>query len=485
METKLKSKAVHAGAWSFVDAFSMRIIQFVVGVILARKLLPEQFGLIGMLLIFTALAQTFLDSGFGAALIQKQKVSEKDINSVFYFNIVAGIVIVCCLYVFSPWIASFYNQPILTPLLRLLSLVIIINSFGMVQNVLLRKAIDFKTQTKVTFTASTLSGIIGISMAYLGWGVWSLVAQQIAKATFQTMLYWFFNDWRPSRTFSFQSLREMSHFGSRLLAAGLLNQFFENIYLLVIGKLFLPADLGFYTRANNLQKLPSTTLSSVVSRVTFPIFSTIQDDQERVKRGMKKVLTIFALINFPMMLGLSVVAPPLVLVLLTEKWAPCIPYFQLLCIIGLMYPLHLINLNVLQAMGRSDLFLKLEIIKKTLTVASIVITYRFGILAMISGQVIVSFVSYYLNAFYNRELIDYPITEQIHDIYPYFFISILMAIAVYLVTYISFNNQLALLSIQIIAGAIVYATLCHFFRLSAYIDLTNIIIGRFLHSKNV
>ncbi len=477
--SELKIKTIRAGAWSLVEALTMRGVQFVVGIILARLLLPEQFGLIGMLMVFTALAQTLMDSGFGAALIQKQDLTEKDINSIFYFNILTGVLLVCCLYVVSPWIATFYDQPILSPLLRLISLTLIINALGLVQNVLIVRELNFKIQAKVTFIASILSGVIGISMAYQGYGVWSLAAQQISSSIFRTILLWLFSSWRPAWIFSFKSLREMFRFGSKLLAAGVLNTFFDNVYLIVIGKLFPLAELGYFTRAKNLQQLPSTTLSSVVSRVTFPVFSAIQDDPERIKRGMKKALTMLVFINFPMMLGLAVVSRPLVLVLLTEKWTPCIPYLQLLCLVGVMFPLHVINLNVLQAMGKSDLFLRLEIIKKSLVVLNIVITYRWGISAMIYGQLVISFFSYYLNAYYNTKLIDYSLLEQISDLCPYLLTAVIMTVAIYGITYLPINNPSLLLIGQTISGFALYLTLCHIFKLTAYTEMKRMVADRF------
>ncbi|HAE43564.1 MAG TPA: flippase [Clostridiales bacterium] len=478
MNSELHSKTVRAGIWSLIEAICLRGLQFVVGIILARLLLPEQFGLVGMLMVFMAIAQTFLDSGFGAALIHKQNISEKDICSVFYFNLLMGIVAAICLCVAAPYVSSFYNQPVLTPMLRALSLVLVINAFGLVQGVLLTRAIDFKMQTKVTIIASFLSGFIGIGMAYWGYGVWSLVAQQIANAIFRSFLLWIYNSWRPSWLFSFQSLQEMFGFGSRLLASGLLHTVFSNIYLVVIGKLFTPTDLGYFTRANGLQEFLSMTLSSVVGRVTFPVFSTIQNDPDRIKRGMKKALTILMLINAPLMIGLAVVARPLVLVLLTAKWAPCIPYLQLLALVGLLFPLHLINLNVLQALGHSDLFLRLEIIKKVLIICNIAITFRWGIEAMIIGQVITSSVSYYLNAYYNKALLNYSIWEQIGDLYPYLLNALLMGGAAYSLVYLSITSPLLLLTCQIALGSLVYLTMCQISQPSAYTDLQKMVISR-------
>lgn len=478
MADSLKSKTLHALFWSFVEQIGLRGVQFVVGIILARLLLPEQFGLIAMLIIFMAISSSILDSGFGAALIQRQCVTEKDASSIFYFNLLVGVIAAVCLCGLAPWVADFYEQPVLTPLLRVMSIVLVINAFGLVQNVLLVKALDFRTQTKVALIASLLSGMIGMGMAYRGFGVWSLAVQQLSSAAFRTALLWIFSQWRPAWLFSMQSLREMFGFGSKLLCSSLLNTIFNNIYLLVIGKLFSPADLGYYTRANNLQQLPSHTLSGMVARVTFPVFSTIQDDPERLKRGMKRALTTLVLVNFPLMIGLAVVARPLVLVLLTDKWAPCIPYTQLLCLAGLMFPLHLINLNVLQAMGRSDLFLRLEIIKKVMVALNIVITWRWGITAMITGQIITSLVSYYLNAYYNKALLQYSIWEQIRDLYPYLLNAMLMGAIVYAITYLPIASHMILLVCQIVTGGVVYLLFCRIFRFPAYMDLQRMVVSR-------
>lgn len=481
--SELKSKTNRAAAWSFIEAVGLRGVQFVVGIILARLLLPEQFGLIGMLMIFMDVSQAFLDSGFGAALIQRQAVTKKDTSSIFYFNILVGVLTAGCLCGLAPYVSAFYRQPVLTPLLRVMSIVLVINAFGLVQSVLLIRAIDFKTQTKVSLIAIVASGIIGVGMAYQGFGVWSLAVQQIANAAFKTILLWIFSCWRPAWMFSLQSMRDMFSFGSKLLFSGLLNVVFNNIYSIVIGRLFSPAELGYFTRADNLQQLPSMTLSNVVGRIAFPVFSTIQDDPERVKRGMKKALTMLVLANFPMMIGLAVVARPLVVQLLTDKWLPCVPYLQLLCLVGLMFPLHLINLNVLQAMGRSDLFLRLEIIKKTMIALNVVITWRWGIMAMITGQVIVSLASYYLNAYYNKALLGYSIWEQIGDLYPYLAGAILMGGVAHAVSYLPIMNVLIVLLCQVTAGGVVYLLLCRAFRLSAYIELQQLVVSRLPFQK--
>jgi teichuronic acid exporter len=471
MDDSLKSKTLHALSWSFLESAGVQGVRFIIGIILARLLFPEQFGLIGMLMIFIAVSQTFLDSGFGAALIQKREVTPIDTSSVFYFNILVGLLAAGLLCLAAPWIAAFYNQPILTPLTRALSLTIVINSFGMVQNTILTKQINFKGLTKISLTASILSGIIGVSLAAMGFGVWSLVVQQISSTFFRTIFLWFLYDWRPALIFKLKSLREMFGFGSRLMASGLLDQIFRNLYLLVIGKLFSATDLGFFTRAQTFGELPSQTLSGMVGRVTFPVFSTIQDDPARLKRGLKKALTTLVLVNFPMMIGIAAVARSLVLVLLTEKWAESIPYLQLLCLVGLMFPLHVINLNLLQALGRSGLFLRLEIIKKVMTVINIALTWRWGISAMIYGMMATSIISYYLNSYYTGVLIGYTIREQLRDLFPYLITAVLMGIALFATGLLAFPNHWSMLLAQISTGIAIYVCLCWVFRLTAFMEI--------------
>jgi len=471
MSDSLQHKTIHALIWSFLQTASQTGLQFVIGIVLARLLFPEQFGLIGMLAIFMAVIRVFINSGFGAALIQKRNATQTDICSVFYFNILVGLVAAGLLCLVAPWIAAFYDQPILTPLTRALSLVLVINSFGMIQSSVLIRQINFKAQAKVSLISGILSGIAGITLAVLGFGVWSLVVQQVSGALLTTLSLWFLSPWRPEFIFSVNALREMFGFGSRLLFAGVLNEIFDNIYLLVIGKAYTATDLGLFTRAKTLNDLPSQTLSELVGRVTFPVFSSIQDDLARLKRGLKKALTLLVLINFPMMIGIAVVAHPLILVMLTEKWLPCVPYLQLLCVGGLLYPLHLINLNVLQAVGRSDLFLRLEIIKKILIVINIALTWRWGISAMIFGMIVISIAAYYLNSYYTGVLIEYPILEQVRDLSSYLLVAVTMGIAVYATGLMAFPNPWSLLLVQIGTGFILYIFVCRAFRLKAFMEV--------------
>jgi len=466
----LKSKTVGSLFWSFLERTGQQGIQFVISIVLARILLPEQFGLIAMIMIFMAIAQVFVDSGFGQALIQKKNITHVDECSIFYFNILISFLVAVGLNLAAPWIAAFYEQPLLTPITRVLSLNLIINAFGLIQTTLLIKQVNFKTQLKVSMIAIVLSGTVGITMAYMEFGVWSLVTQSLCASFFRTILLWMFQEWRPSFIFSAGALRQMAGFGSKILFSELLEAIFRNIYLIAIGKLFTVVELGYYSYAQKLQQLPSWNLSNSVDRIIFPIFSSIQTDKASLKRGMQKAIMFLAMINFPLMFGLAVVANPLVFVLLTEKWLPMVPYLQLLCAVGILYPLHVINLNVLKAQGHSDLFLRLQILKKILQVIAIFITYRWGILAMIYGQIVTTCISYYLNSYYTDKMINYPATEQLRDSAPYFILSGIMGVVLYAFNLMPIHNQLVLLTIQIVSGIVFYLSFCRILKLQSFME---------------
>ncbi|HUW14832.1 MAG TPA: lipopolysaccharide biosynthesis protein [Anaerolineae bacterium] len=476
--SSLENRAIHGLFWSGIERLGPQAVQFIVSIVLARLLLPEQFGLIGMLTVFLALGAVFLNSGFGSALIQKQDATEVHYSSVFYTNILLSLVAAGVLCLVAPLIARFYGEPMLTPLTRVLSLNSVLSAFGLIQVFLMTKRLDFKTQTKVSLMASLGSGVVGVTMALLGFGVWSLVAQSVSATFFTTVFLWLLNTWRPQAAFSLTALRELFGFGSRLLASGLLDTVFRNLYNVVIGKLFSPADLGYYTRAYTLEQVPTQTLGGIVGRVTLPLFAEIQGDPARVRNGFRKALRTLVLVNFPLMIGLLACARPLVLTLLTEKWAPAIPYLQLLCIVGLLYPLHVINLNVLLAMGRSDLFFRLEVIKKVLIVSVLAVTWRWGIQAIIAGQIVVSIVAYYLNSYYSRTIVGYGITAQVRDLLPYLGAASAMGAGAFALTWLPVAQPGVLLLMQVLVGGLTYGLLCRGFRLPVFMDAWRLFQGK-------
>jgi len=431
-----------------------------------------------MLTIFMAVAQSIIDSGFGSSLIQKQDASHVDECSIFYFNVVVGLIAAGAMCVCAPWIAAFYRTPLLVPLSRVLSLNLIINSFGIIQTTLLTKRVEFKKQFVVSLIATIASGGVGVAMAYCEYGVWSLVGQSVSSNLMRTILLWFVIRWRPAPLFSMESLRSMFPFGSRMLLSGLLETVFSNLYLLVIGKVSSATDLGYYSRAQQTQQFPVVSLSSAVNRVTYPVFAKVQTDKVRLKRGVAKALTTLAMVGFPVMIGLAVVSRPLVSVLLTDKWLPSVPYLQLLCVVGLLYPLHAINLNVLKAQGRSDLHLRLEIIKKALNVIAIGVTWSWGITAMICGQLVVSAAAYYLNSYYTGKLLDYRLWEQLRDVLPTCVLACAMGLGVYAVGLVECGNDLVLLMIQVAAGVLLYGVLCHIAGLSSFMEMESMLLAR-------
>ena len=480
---KLKSKTLNGLVWAFFDAIGLQGIQFIVVLVLARLLSPSEFGIIAMLTIFTSIAYSLIDSGFSTAIIQKKNATVIDETSVFHFNIFIGLITTLLFWFAAPWIASFYNEPDLTLLARVLSITLFIDSLGIIHYTLMKKSIDFKKLTKIGVIASIFSGAIGITMAYNDFGVWSLVGFTISNKLFRLILYWVLNRWRPGLIFSISSLRSMFSYGSNIVLVGLMNTFFNHLYSLVIGKFFSAAELGYYSRAKSLQQVFVQNISGIVSRVTFSVYSEIQDDKIRLKRGSKKIIASVALITFPIMMGLYVVSKPLIVVLLTVKWLASVPYLQLLCGIGLIAPLNTINLNVLKAIGLSGLLFRLELFKKALIIIAILFTYQSGIKIMIIGQFVVYLLSYFLNLHYISKLIGYHKFEQIKDIFPNFILAGIMAYGIHLFTFFQIDNQFILLLIQVISAIIFYILLCFVFKVPSFFELLNIMKLKIQKSK--
>ena len=456
----LRQRTLSGLFWNLVERVGLRIVQFLPTILLARLLAPEEFGLVGMLALFIALAQAFLDSGFGAALIQKRDATFTDECSIFYFNILVGGVAVLALFFAAPLIAAFYNQPLLIPLTRWLSLDILLKSFSLIQTTLLSRALDFKTQIKANLFAALCAGVIGVAAAYYGLGVWSLVVQTLANTLLCTVALWRLSAWRPALRFSLASLRGLFGFGSRMLASGLLTVFFENFYQVFIGKVFSAGPLGYYTRAASLRGVVIDATSSTLGRVMYPALASIQDDVERLRRGYRKTAVLSTFIHFPLMIGLIVTAQPLITLLFSARWADSVPLFQLMCVAGLLYPLSVINLDILKVKGRSDLFLRLEIIKRSLIVVNALVAYRWGIGAILMGHIVVATASYVLNSFYSERLIAYPMKAQIVDVLPSLLFAGLMGGGMALVgAALGPISDFLRLIIQVATGVVIYLAL--------------------------
>jgi teichuronic acid exporter len=482
----LKQKAISGLTWSFIDSFFGQGIQFVVGIILARILSPREFGLIGMISVFIAVSQTFINSGFGSALIRKKECTQVDYSTVFFFNLITGIFFFGLLFLLAPSISHFFDEPELKQIIQVLGIVLIIDSLTLIQQTILTKKIDFKLQARISIVASIGSGLLAIAMAYSGFGVWSLVGLRLTRQTLNSLFFWMWNCWKPSLIFSMAALKELFGFGSKLLASGLLDTLYTNIYYFIIGKYFSATELGFYSRADQFQKLPSQNLNLIIGRVSFPVLSTLQDDLQRLKNNYTILIRSVMFITFILMFGMAAVAKPMILTLIGEKWLPSVIYLQLLCFVGVFYPLHALNLNILKVMGRSDLFLRLEIIKKILVIPVIIIGIIYGIKPMIYSMMIYAVLAYFLNSFWSGKLINYHVSDQIKDLFPSLFFAFIINILVYaLGRIINMSDPLKLLT-QITFGAILTISIGELLKFRDYIFMKEIVFDqlKILRTKN-
>lgn len=475
----LKQKTVNGVIWSLIERFSNQIIQFFVQIIIARLLFPSDYGMIGMLAIFMALAQTFTDGGFGNALIQKKDRNNTDYSTVFYFNITAGIILSIIFFFSSGLIASFYKMPKLELIIQVMSINLIILSFQVVHKAILTINIDFKTQAKASLTSVIIAGIIGISMAYKGCGVWALVAQFTTINIIQTILLWYFEKWRPIRVFSKQSFKRLFNFGSKILGANILHTIYLNLYTLVIGKRFSATDLGYYSRADQFAQFPSSNITNILWRVTYPIMSSIQDEDEKLRNVYRQYIRLSAFIIFPLMIGLAAIAEPFIIFILTEKWRGVIPILQIISICYMFYPLNAINQNLMQVKGRSDLFLRLEIVKKIIGIALLFISLPFGMYYVCISLVVYALINLAINTYFTSKLINFNILQQIRDLIRILFAALTMGAVVYLINYIEISYILKLI-LGIIAGALVYTFISWITKMSELKQLTNLIIP-YLH----
>lgn len=474
MSDNLKQKTKKGLVWSMIERFATQGVQFLFGIILARLLSPDDYGIIAMPLVFLAIAQCIIDSGFSTALIRKPELTEDDLSTAFYFNIGIGILCYAVLFFSSPLIADFYHTPILSSLLKVTALAVLFNPLCAVQQAILTRKIDFKTQAIVSLSGAVVSGIVGLYMAYNGFGVWSLVFQQVGGYVMRTILLWILGKWKPKRKWSWESFHYLWGFGSKMLGSGLLDTIYNNIYPIVIGKYFSAQDLGNYTRAQQFSSLPSSNVTGVLQRVTFPVLSSIQNEDERLAKNYRKILKLSAFLIFPMMLMLSAIANPLVRILLTDKWSGCVILLQIVCFQMMWYPIHAINLNLLTVKGRSDLFFRLEIFKKIVGVCIMFITIPHGIIWMVSGGIVSSMLSLIINTYYTGKLINVGYFKQMGDLLPIFGVSFIMWLIVHAILYLS-SNLYCQLVLGISLGTIVYLIGAKIFLKSEFNDALSMV----------
>lgn len=460
--TSLKKQALSGIVWTAITQFSEQGIRFIVSIILARLLLPEEFGLIAMIAVFMGIGQSMIDSGMGSSLIRSESIDDRDLSTVFIFNILVALGVYAMIFLAAPIIADFYGKIELVNIIRVYCLSFIISSFAITQRSVLTRNMAFKKLTLVNVPALIISSTLGIYMAYNGYGVWSLVYSNLTLSFFQSLLLIVVVRWQPKFSFHKEKFWYHWNFGYKLLLSGILDRIFTNSYNIIIGKLYNPIQVGYYYRAESLKQLPVQNIGAILNKVTFPLFAKVQHDNHRLKEMYRKIMSIVVFIIAPVLFIAAAIAEPLFAFVLTEKWLPAVPYFQILCLNGILYPIHAYNLNVLTVKGRSDLFLRLEIIKKSLFVIVILISLQWGIYGLLWGSVVFSILAFFINTYYTGKMIQYGAFEQIREIVPYIIIALLIGFSVYFLDKIYLSNQHDLLRIIIggLTGVLLYLSTC-------------------------
>lgn len=438
----IRKQTMNGVKWTSIESVSLQAIQFVIGIIIARILTPAEYGLVGMIGVFIAIASTFVDSGMTNALIRKKNIDNADYSTVYIFNIVVSFCFYILLFLSAPLISRFFNEPALTNIVRVISINLVIGSFGGVQGAKFNRDLNFKTPAKITTSSTLISGGVGIAMAYADFGVWTLVFQQVLNTAISTGLKLYFSKWKPNIYFSKKSFNELFGYGSKLLASGLIHTIYINLTTLLIGKFYSPKDLGYYSRGQSIPSILDTTILGVLGRVSFPILSKFQDDREVLLGVYRKYIKCTSLPIYFCLILLTAISKPLILFLLTDKWEPAVPYLQVFCFVYLLDNISSLNLNLLQVLGRSDLFLKLEIIKKCISIAMLLFAVQYGVMAICIMKLIYSLLAVYINTYYTGKIFSMGILDQFKDFSPYLLYSFVAVVPTYILTYCNLNPLL-------------------------------------------
>jgi O-antigen/teichoic acid export membrane protein len=468
MSESLKSKTIRGAAWTGFERIANQMVGFVVSIVLARLLVPSDYGVVGMLSVFLSISRLFIDAGFSSALIQKKDRTDADFSTVFWCNLAISSVCYIALFIAAPWIAEFYHMPVLKNLMRVLGLVLVINATYTIQVTRLTTILDFKTQAKVSFTNCVLSGTVGITMASLGFGPWALVSQSIFSSTFSSIAYWFLTKWHPQLLFSRESFKRLFAFGSRILAASCLHTLYTNISPIIIGRKYSAAALGVYSRADSLVALPGGIFQSTLGSVIYPVLSSIQDDEPRLRAAYNKYLRVITSIVAPSMLLMAAVSEPLILTLIGAKWLSCVPYMMILAVGWMIDPIIVVNLNMIYVKGRSDVVLKLEVVKKVIAIAIVVVAVQFGVIWLCVGRTIYSFIALGLNLHVCGPFIGMSFWRQMQEVWRIYMSGIFAALCAYGVVVVSKSltpqsgvwwHSFVTLAVSGIVGLGIYATL--------------------------
>jgi O-antigen/teichoic acid export membrane protein len=470
----LKDKTVKGTFWSAADAFLGQGVMFVVGIVLARLLSPEEYGLIGIVLIFTTVMLGVVDSGFSNSLIRKKEVTDDDYSTLFFFNLAVSIAMFVLLFVGAPWIAKFFERPQLVALVRVMGLLLIIQALSIVQMTILSRKIDFKTKTKASLISSVSSGVVGIAMAFMGFGVWSLVGQQLTRQMLYTGCLWVFNKWYPKLMFSIDSLRYMWGFGWKLLLSGLIDKIWGDLKKVVVSKYYSPAMLGQFTKSSEYARIFSSNFTSIIQRVTYPALAQVKDDKTRMMSAYRRVIKTTMFVTVVCMFYVGAVSEPLIYCLIGPKWHIAATFLPLICIYRSMYPLQAINLNMLQVLGRTDIFLYLEIIKKTVLIGPLFVGAFVGIYWMLVCSIFTSILFFFLNSYYSGKDLGYSSWMQLKDVAPSYGVGFAIVVSVYFLKYLPLSYWIVL-PIQIAVGAGVFFVVCEGAKLPEYLEVKGII----------
>ena len=472
----MKDGVIKNFVWRFAERCGAQLVTFIVSIVLARILAPEDYGKIALVTVFTAIMQVFVDSGLGTALIQKKDADDLDFSSVFYFNFVICLILYMIMFILAPFIANFYRDESLVPIIRVISLTIVISGVKGIQQSYVSRNMLFKRFFFATLGGTVFSAVLGIWMAYAGAGVWAIVAQQLSNTTIDTLILWITVKWRPQKEFSRERLKKLLSFGWKMLASSLLDTIYNNLRNLVIGRIYSSADLAYYNQGDKMPSVIVNNINTSIDSVLLPTMANAQDDCTRIKEMTRRAIKMSTYAMAPLMMGLAFCAEPIIRLVLTEKWLPCVPYLRIFCITYMFYPIHTANLNAIKAMGRSDMFLKLEIAKKVVGIFLLILTMNFGVMAMAYSLLVGSVLNQIINSWPNRKLLLYGYTEQIKDILPSILLAVVMGICVYFVGFIHLPT-IAVLLLQICLGAIIYIGISALLRFEEFTYIINLILG--------
>lgn len=474
MKSSLKDRTVNGVGWSAADAFLGQGVTFLVGIVLARLLSPSEYGLIGIVTIFTSVLTGLVDSGFSNALIRKADTTDRDYNTMFLTNLGFSVVLYFLLFLASPWIARFFERPELVAITRITGLILIVQALSIVQNTILTKRIDFKTKTKASLISAFASGAVGIVMAFTGFGVWALVGQLLSRHLLYTCCLWIFNHWIPQFKFYSDSFQYMWGFGWKLMVSGLLNNIWNQLYQVVVGKYYSSETLGQYSRSKEYGQLFSSNFTSIVQRVTYPALAEMQNDKQRMVAAYRKVIKVTMFVTAIAMIFMGAISEPLIYCLIGPQWYQAATFLPLICLSLSLYPLHAINLNMLQVQGRSDVFLVLEIVKKVIAIVPICLGIFVNIYWMLIGSIITGIIAFFLNSYYTGRELDYSSWMQLKDVLPSYAIAFTVALSVYFLKYLPYSNWI-ILPLQILVGLLVIIVVCNLLRVEEYKEVKAIV----------